>query len=81
MPAILIDVTASYAPNPDELRYAHTPKNIQCYTTHPTDIGPKNDPSCVTQFIELYTQLVTAIVSNVGYITAHCNRPLCFCNA
>ena len=35
-----VSLNVSYVPNPNELRYAHTPNNIRCYTTHPTDIRP-----------------------------------------
>ena len=41
----------SYVPNPNELRYAHTPNNIRCYTAHPRlhdpseKITPKNSGS------------------------------------
>ena len=46
-----------YVPNPNALRYAHTPNKIRCYTTRPIDpaITSKNYPSCVTHFIWLGT--------------------------
>ena len=35
----------SYVPNTNELRYAHAPNNIRCYTTHPTSIRPGYVPN------------------------------------
>ena len=39
-PTNIGSIQFSYVPNPNELRYAHTPKNIRCYTTRKNDIRP-----------------------------------------